>query len=181
MDQASEVFKTNEDHELLSFLKNAGMAGERGRVDEFSVKFNEHSEQLQEVLISYKHYIIVVIIKQSEAGCLLYSTRSAAASSAVICFQNSYLSINFCFLILHTAIAYHWIIFFVTFWSPYHQPFYYYGHYQKKWSLARFRKKFLSDLLWICQICSAMAANDLINFWEQTISRWQFSGHFKFE
>ena len=30
------------------------------------------------------------------------------------------------------------------------------------------------------QICSAMSANDLINFWDQTISKWPFSGHFKF-
>ena len=25
-----------------------------------------------------------------------------------------------------------------------------------------------------------MSANDLINFWEQTISKWPFSGHFQF-
>ena len=25
-----------------------------------------------------------------------------------------------------------------------------------------------------------MSANDLINFWDQTISKWAFSGHFKF-
>ena len=31
-----------------------------------------------------------------------------------------------------------------------------------------------------CQICSAMSANDLINFWDQTISKWPFSGHFEF-
>ena len=38
----------------------------------------------------------------------------------------------------------------------------------KKCSLAHFRKKLPSDLL-IWQICSAMSANDLINFWDQTI------------
>ena len=27
----------------------------------------------------------------------------------------------------------------------------------------------------------AMSANDLINFWEQTILKWPFSGHFEFE
>ena len=26
-----------------------------------------------------------------------------------------------------------------------------------------------------------MSANDLINFWEQTISKWPFSGHFEFK
>ena len=35
------------------------------------------------------------------------------------------------------------------------------------------------DLL-IWQICSAMSANALINFWEQTISKLPFSGHFEF-
>ena len=49
MEQASEVFKTNEDHELLSALKTAGWNGEKERVDELSVKYEEHSEQLQEV------------------------------------------------------------------------------------------------------------------------------------
>jgi len=49
MDQASDVFKTNEDHELLTALKNAGFQGERDRIAELSVKFEEHSEQLQEV------------------------------------------------------------------------------------------------------------------------------------
>ena len=29
-------------------------------------------------------------------------------------------------------------------------------------------------------VCSAMSANDLITFWNQTISKWPFSGHFKF-
>ena len=30
------------------------------------------------------------------------------------------------------------------------------------------------------QTCSAMSANDLINFWEQTILKWPFSGHVEF-
>ena len=39
----------------------------------------------------------------------------------------------------------------------------------KKYLLTRFRKKFPADLLLIWQICTAMSANDPINFWEQTI------------
>ena len=39
----------------------------------------------------------------------------------------------------------------------------------KTCSLAHFRKKLSSDLLLIWQICSAMSANDLNNFWDQTI------------
>lgn len=49
MDQASELFKTNEDHEILMALKTAGVRGEIDRVEELSVKFEEHSEQLEEV------------------------------------------------------------------------------------------------------------------------------------
>ena len=42
-----------------------------------------------------------------------------------------------------------------------------------------FQKRLPADLL-IWQICSAMSANDLINFWDQTILKWPFSGHFEF-
>ena len=41
------------------------------------------------------------------------------------------------------------------------------GPLTKKYLLACFRKKFPADLIW--QIYTAMSANDLINFWEQTI------------
>ena len=50
----------------------------------------------------------------------------------------------------------------------------------EKMLLAHLKKKLLSDILLIWQICSAMSANDLINFWEQTILKWPFSGHFEF-
>ena len=49
-----------------------------------------------------------------------------------------------------------------------------------KCSLAHFRKKLPSNLLLILQKCSTMSANDLINFWDQTISKWPFSCHFEF-
>ena len=45
---------------------------------------------------------------------------------------------------------------------------------------AHFKKRLPSDLLLIWQICSAMSANDLNNFWDQTILKWPFSGHFEF-
>ena len=47
-------------------------------------------------------------------------------------------------------------------------------------SFAHFRKKFPLDLLLIWQICSAMSANDPIDFWEETILIWLVSGHFEF-
>ena len=37
-----------------------------------------------------------------------------------------------------------------------------------------------SDLLLIWQIFSVMSANHLINFSDQTILKWPFSGHFEF-
>ncbi len=56
MDQASEVFKTNEDHSLLGNMKTAGFKGEKDRVDELAGKFEEHSEQLQEVGGQWYHW-----------------------------------------------------------------------------------------------------------------------------
>ena len=62
MDQASDVFKLNEDHELLLALKSAGIGGLKDKVDEFSVKFEEHSDQLQEVITWLKLFIKIWII-----------------------------------------------------------------------------------------------------------------------
>ncbi|XP_052829405.1 alpha-catulin isoform X1 [Octopus bimaculoides] len=55
MDQASELFKVNEDHDLLKGLKIHGLAGSPDKVDELSVKFREHSEQLEEVCKLLRH------------------------------------------------------------------------------------------------------------------------------
>mgnify|MGYP000028244596 CR=1 FL=1 len=49
MEQASDLFKSNEDHILLHSLQTAGVSGEVGSVDELSVKFEEHVDQLEEV------------------------------------------------------------------------------------------------------------------------------------
>lgn len=49
MDQASELFKANEDHEILKHLKAAGGSGDQQRVAEMTVKFEEHMQQLEEV------------------------------------------------------------------------------------------------------------------------------------
>jgi len=49
MDQAADLFKLNEDQTLLSSLKAASLNGQTDKVNELSVKFEEHSEQLQEV------------------------------------------------------------------------------------------------------------------------------------
>ena len=49
MDQSSDVFKSSDDHQLLAALKTVGLGGDVVRVTELSAKFEEHSDQLQEV------------------------------------------------------------------------------------------------------------------------------------
>ena len=49
MEHCSDLFKANEDADLLTALRTGGQSGERARVDEISVKFHEHAEQLTEV------------------------------------------------------------------------------------------------------------------------------------
>ena len=51
MDQASDVFKTNADHELLTSFKQAGLQGNEANVSELAGKFQEHAEQIQEVML----------------------------------------------------------------------------------------------------------------------------------
>ncbi|XP_052236076.1 alpha-catulin-like isoform X2 [Dreissena polymorpha] len=55
MEQAGELFKCNEDHVLLRSLQTAGIQGETGSVDELSVKFGEHIDQLEEVCKLFRH------------------------------------------------------------------------------------------------------------------------------
>lgn len=55
MDQASELFKANEDHEILKHLKAAGGSGDQQRVAEMTVKFEEHMQQLEEVCKLFRH------------------------------------------------------------------------------------------------------------------------------
>ena len=51
MDQASDLFRTSDDHELLTSLKMASLQGNSARVAELIERFNEHAEQIQEVSI----------------------------------------------------------------------------------------------------------------------------------
>ncbi|XP_048777527.1 alpha-catulin-like isoform X2 [Ostrea edulis] len=55
MDQASELFKANEDHEILKHLKAAGSSGDQQRVTEMTIKFEEHMQQLEEVCKLFHH------------------------------------------------------------------------------------------------------------------------------
>ncbi|ESO99195.1 hypothetical protein LOTGIDRAFT_141992 [Lottia gigantea] len=55
MEQASDLFKMNEDHELLRGLQRAGINGEVEYVDELTIKFDEHQEQIEEVCKLFRH------------------------------------------------------------------------------------------------------------------------------
>ncbi|KAI8516676.1 Alpha-catulin [Branchiostoma belcheri] len=55
LDQASEIFKTNEDHDILSTLKLSGTQGDADRMEEYCGKFAEHSEQLIEACRLLRH------------------------------------------------------------------------------------------------------------------------------
>ncbi|CAG5122756.1 unnamed protein product [Candidula unifasciata] len=55
MSQASDLFRQNDDEGLLKSLRMAGMAGELDRVEELTVKFSEHQEQLEEVCKLFRH------------------------------------------------------------------------------------------------------------------------------
>ena len=58
MSQASDLFKQNDDEGLLKALRLAGMQGELDTVEEMTVRFSEHQEQLEEVGLFYtnNHY-----------------------------------------------------------------------------------------------------------------------------
>lgn len=49
MEQASELFRRNEDHELLAGLRAAGLNGEVQQAEQLTIQFAEHQEQLEEV------------------------------------------------------------------------------------------------------------------------------------
>ncbi|BFZ21985.1 hypothetical protein BsWGS_25024 [Bradybaena similaris] len=55
MSQASDLFRQNDDEGLLKSLRVAGVAGELDRVEELTVKFSEHQEQLEEVCKLFRH------------------------------------------------------------------------------------------------------------------------------
>ncbi|KAK2171063.1 hypothetical protein NP493_1106g00015 [Ridgeia piscesae] len=55
MDQSSDVFKSSDDHQLLTALKTVGLTGDIAHIAELSVKFEEHSDQLQEVCKLLRH------------------------------------------------------------------------------------------------------------------------------
>ena len=64
LDQASEIFRSNDDQDLLANLKEAGSLGDLDRMEEHSGKFSEHSEQLQEV--GYSTPEQELLLKQNE-------------------------------------------------------------------------------------------------------------------
>ncbi|GFN89566.1 alpha-catulin [Plakobranchus ocellatus] len=55
MSQASDLFRQNDDEGLLKSLRVSGISGELARVEELTVKFSEHQEQLEEVCKLFRH------------------------------------------------------------------------------------------------------------------------------
>ncbi|XP_013780387.1 alpha-catulin-like [Limulus polyphemus] len=49
LDHADELFKITDEAEFMSQLKNAAIAGDHDRLEEFAEKFSEHAEHIQEV------------------------------------------------------------------------------------------------------------------------------------
>ena len=58
MGQASDLFRQNDDEGLLKSLRVSGVSGELDRVEELTVKFSEHREQLEEVIFSLVLHIL---------------------------------------------------------------------------------------------------------------------------
>lgn len=51
MDQVAEVFRTNEDHVILSSIKACSVSGDIDGVEQFIERFREHAEHMQEVIL----------------------------------------------------------------------------------------------------------------------------------
>ncbi|XP_076303963.1 alpha-catulin-like isoform X2 [Tachypleus tridentatus] len=49
LDHADEIFKVTDEAEFMSQLKNAAIAGDQDRLEEFAEKFSEHADHVQEV------------------------------------------------------------------------------------------------------------------------------------
>jgi hypothetical protein len=67
MEQASELFRRNEDHELLASLRAAGQEGDIQHAEQLTVHFSEHQEQLEEVSISNS----VAVLKSNKCTTFL--------------------------------------------------------------------------------------------------------------
>ncbi|XP_059141876.1 alpha-catulin-like [Physella acuta] len=91
MSQASDLFRQNDDEGLLKALRMAGLAGDLDRVEELTVKFSEHQEQLEEVCKLFRHMasteplIITAEHNESFLHCLgpliLYAAHTLAQHS----------------------------------------------------------------------------------------------------
>ena len=57
MTQASDLFHQSADEGLLKALRMSGIQGQLDRVEELTVKFSEHQEQLQEVGVAPRTHV----------------------------------------------------------------------------------------------------------------------------
>lgn len=79
LDHADELFKTMDEGELLSRLKNASLAGDHARLEEYADKFAEHAEHVQEVCRLLYHVAsteaLQVTAKNTDACLKVYGSQ----------------------------------------------------------------------------------------------------------
>lgn len=83
LDHADELFKTMDEGELLSRLKNASLAGDHARLEEYADKFAEHAEHVQEVCRLLYHVAsteaLQVTAKNTDACLKVYGSQVVSA------------------------------------------------------------------------------------------------------
>ncbi|KAL1427881.1 hypothetical protein MTO96_003212 [Rhipicephalus appendiculatus] len=83
LDHADELFKTMDEGELLNRLKNASLAGDHTRLEEYADKFAEHAEHVQEVCRLLYHVAsteaLQVTAKNTDACLKVYGSQVVSA------------------------------------------------------------------------------------------------------
>ncbi|XP_054933389.1 alpha-catulin isoform X2 [Dermacentor andersoni] len=83
LDHADELFKTMDEGELLNRLKNASLAGDHARLEEYADKFAEHAEHVQEVCRLLYHVAsteaLQVTAKNTDACIKVYGSQVVSA------------------------------------------------------------------------------------------------------
>lgn len=88
LDHADELFKTMDEGELLNRLKNASLAGDHARLEEYADKFAEHAEHVQEVCRLLYHVAsteaLQVTAKNTDACLKVYGSQVVSACRTLI-------------------------------------------------------------------------------------------------
>lgn len=83
MDQSDELFKLTDEIDILNSLKNAAIAGDQDRLEEYAERFNEHAEHVQEVCKLLFHVAtnetLQISSKNTEACLCVYGPQILSA------------------------------------------------------------------------------------------------------